>query len=55
VYNTALYAARGQNTSVGSFAADNVFADGVQYQLCSMAANATTGGYDASLGVCIAL
>jgi protocatechuate 3,4-dioxygenase beta subunit len=55
VYNTSLYAARGQNTSVGSFSADNVFSDGVQYQMCSMTQNASTGGYDAALTVGIAL
>lgn len=55
VYNSSLYVARGQNTSVGSFAADNVFADGVQYQLCSVMENSAIGGYDASLGVGIAL
>ena len=54
VYNSSLYAARGQNTSVGSFSADNVFSDGVQYQMCSTSANASTGGYDAGLVVGIA-
>ncbi len=42
-------AARGQNASVRSFSADNVFSDGMQYQMCTVAANAATGGYDASL------
>lgn len=51
VYTTALYAARGQNTSVTSFAMDNVFSDGTQYQMCTIAANAATGGYDATLNV----
>lgn len=55
VYNSSLYSARGQNTSVGSFASDNVFSDGVQYQLCTVAQNASIGGYDAALGVGIAL
>lgn len=55
VYSTPLYAARGQNTSIGSFAADSEFSDGVQYQLCSTSRNAATGGYDASLGVGVAL
>ncbi len=51
VYATALYAARGQNTSVTSFAMDNVFSDGTQYQMCTISANAATGGYDATLNV----
>ena len=51
VYRSALYAARGQNTSVGTFTADNVFSDGEQYQLCAMRANAASGGYDAALTV----
>jgi hypothetical protein len=40
---------------VTSFSADNVFADGEQYQLCTMSQNATTGGYDAALTVGVAL
>jgi protocatechuate 3,4-dioxygenase beta subunit len=55
VYTSSLYAARGQNTSVASFSADNVFADGEQDQLCTMSRNATTGGYDAALTVGVAL
>lgn len=55
VYASSLYAARGQNTSVTSFSADNVFSDGEQYQLCTMTENASTGGYDAALTVGIAL
>lgn len=55
VYNSTLYAARGQNTSVGSFSADNVFSDGTQYQMCTMTQNASTGGYDAALTVGIAV
>jgi protocatechuate 3,4-dioxygenase beta subunit len=51
VYNTSLYLAKGQNTSVRSFAADNVFADGTTYQMCSIATNSATGGYDAELTV----
>lgn len=51
VYNTSLYLAKGQNTSVRSFAADNVFADGTQYQMCSIVTNSTSGGYDAELTV----
>lgn len=55
VYASSLYAARGQNTSVTSFSADNVFSDGEQYQLCTLTQNASTGGYDAALTVGIAL
>lgn len=55
VYNTSQYSARGQNTSVTSFSADGIFADGVQYQLCTMTQNASTGGYDAALKVGIAM
>lgn len=33
VYNSALYSAHGQNTSVAGFSQDNVFADGVEYQM----------------------
>jgi protocatechuate 3,4-dioxygenase beta subunit len=55
IYNGTEYAARGQNTSVTSFDADNVFSDGVQYQMCSMAQNATIGGYDAALTVGVAI
>jgi protocatechuate 3,4-dioxygenase beta subunit len=55
VYASALYAARGQNTSVGSFSADNIFSDGVQYQLCTMSRNTSSGGYDAALTVGISM
>lgn len=55
VYNSDLYSARGRNSTVDGFADDSVFSDGVQYQLCSMTRNAATRGYDASLGVGIAL
>jgi len=36
-------------------AADNVFFHEVQYQLCSVSENTSSGGYDASLGVGIML
>jgi protocatechuate 3,4-dioxygenase beta subunit len=52
VYNTALYAARGQNATTA--ASDGIFSDGVSYQLPSVTANAATGGYDAALTVGIA-
>jgi protocatechuate 3,4-dioxygenase beta subunit len=52
VYNTALYAARGQNSTTA--ASDGIFSDGVSYQLPSVTANAATGGHDAVLTVGIA-
>ncbi len=51
VYDSELYSERGQNDSVGSFASDNVFSDGTQYQMCTVTEDASTGGYDASLVV----
>ena len=55
MYASSLYAAHGQNTSVTSFSADNVFSDGEQYQLCTITENASIGGYDAALTVGIML
>ena len=55
VYSSSLYVARGQNTSVTSFSADNVFSDGEQYQLVTISENASIGGYDAALTVGVAL
>lgn len=49
VYQTPLYVAKGQNRSVANNAADSIFRDGFQNQLLTMTANATTGGYDASI------
>ncbi|MGC3981926.1 MAG: hypothetical protein QM808_11745 [Steroidobacteraceae bacterium] len=49
VYNTSLYT-KGQNTSVSSFAADNVFSDGTTYQMCSMSGS-TSAGYVAALTI----
>jgi protocatechuate 3,4-dioxygenase beta subunit len=48
------YAQQGSST-VTSFAADGIFADGVQYQLATVSENAAIGGYDASLNVGVAL
>ncbi len=42
VYETALYT-KGQNTSVTSFSADNVFNDGVEYQLATISGNVADG------------
>jgi len=52
VYASALYT-KGQNTSVGSFAADNVFSDGTAYQMAAVSGD-VSAGYAASLTVTIA-
>lgn len=54
VYNSSLYASKGQNTSVASFSADNVFSDGVTYQLATVTGN-INDGYVAELQVGIAV
>ncbi len=54
VYATSQYAAHGQNTSVASNSADNVFGDGSVYQTASVSENPDTGGLIASLVVGIA-
>jgi len=46
VYATSLYSAHGQNSSVSSFSADNVFSDGTSTEMATVTANASTGGYD---------
>lgn len=48
VYASPLYAARGQNTSVPSFAQDNVFSDGTSLQMVEIVGSASTG-YTATL------
>jgi protocatechuate 3,4-dioxygenase beta subunit len=53
VYASALYT-RGQNTSVTSLSADNIFSDGATYQLAT-SSGSVAGGYDASLVVGIAV
>jgi hypothetical protein len=53
VYASSLYAARGQNTSVTSFSADNVFADGTTYQMATVTGDVASG-YTATLIVGIA-
>lgn len=50
VYNSPLYSAKGQNTSVRTFSADNVFSDGVEYQMATVTGN-VTDGYIAELQV----
>ena len=53
VYNSSLYADKGQNTSVTSFAADNVFSDGTSYQMATLTGSVDVG-YVAELTVGIA-
>jgi protocatechuate 3,4-dioxygenase beta subunit len=52
VYGSPLYAARGQNPTSPS--KDGVFSDGVEYQVPTVSADASTGGYAAELMVGIA-
>lgn len=54
VYASSLYAANGQNTSVPSFAADNVFSDGVDLQLATLSGD-VSAGYTAALTIGIAV
>ncbi|MCP5162941.1 MAG: intradiol ring-cleavage dioxygenase [Hahellaceae bacterium] len=54
VYNSLLYVAKGQNTSVTSFARDNVFSDGTTYQMATLTGS-TSEGYLATLDVGIAV
>ena len=54
VYASSLYAARGQNTSVASFAQDNVFSDGVDFQLATVSGS-VAAGYTAALTVGVAV
>ncbi len=53
VYASSLYASHGQNSSVASLAQDNVFSDGVTYQLAGVTGN-VVDGYVATLVVGIA-
>lgn len=53
VYALSNLYTKGQNTSVATNAADNVFSDGTTYQLASLSGD-TTNGYVASLSVGIA-
>ena len=52
-YASSLYVGRGQNTSVTSFARDNVFSDGVESQLATVSGD--TSGFIAQLNVGLAL
>ena len=53
VYNSSLYAAHGQNSSVASFAADNVFSDGETFQLANISGDVASG-YAATLTIGVA-
>jgi protocatechuate 3,4-dioxygenase beta subunit len=53
VYNSSLYAARGQNSSVSGFGQDNVFRDGTTYQIATVTGDPGSG-YAAALNVGIA-
>lgn len=50
VYNSSLYSTHGQNSSVTSFAQDNVFSDGTQYQMATLTGSVESG-YVAKLTV----
>lgn len=50
VYASTLYASRGQNTSVRSFAEDNVFSDGTEFQLTTVTGS-VSAGYTSSITV----
>ena len=52
VYASSLYT-KGQNTSVTSFAADNVFSDGTGTEMVSISGD-TTSGYAASMAITVA-
>ena len=52
VYNSSLYT-KGQNTSVTSFSADNVFSDGTSTEMLSLTGD-TTNGYAATMTISIA-
>ena len=54
VYNSPLYSAHGQNTSVASFSQDMVFADGTTYQMLTMSGD-TGNGYVGQLTVGVAV
>jgi protocatechuate 3,4-dioxygenase beta subunit len=53
VYSSALYAARGQNSSVRSTAADSVFSDGTDHEMLAVAGT-VAGGFIATLTAVVA-
>ncbi|TGM12474.1 protocatechuate dioxygenase [Leptospira selangorensis] len=57
VYNTSLYSAHGQNTSVPGNCYDNIFnnsSSDLSLELCTITEDSSTGGYIASLTIGIA-
>ncbi len=54
VYNSSLYTTHGQNTSVTSFSADNVFSDGTSTEMLSIDSGSTGSGFVASMTINIA-
>jgi protocatechuate 3,4-dioxygenase beta subunit len=53
-YNSALYKAHGQNSSVSSFAQDNVFSDGTTGEMLTLTGD-TSSGYTATLTAGVAV
>jgi protocatechuate 3,4-dioxygenase beta subunit len=54
VYDSALYKAHGQNSSVGSFAQDNVFSDGTTGEMLTLTGDPSSG-YTATLTAGVAV
>lgn len=54
VYNSTLYSAHGQNTSITSFAQDGIFSDGTQFQIVEVTGNVSSG-YTAKLEIGISI
>ncbi len=54
VYASSLYVSHGQNTSVTSFSADNVFSDGTSTEMLTLAGD-TSSGYTATLTMGLAV
>jgi protocatechuate 3,4-dioxygenase beta subunit len=54
VYDSALYKAHGQNTSVSSFSQDNVFSDGTTGEMLTLTGDASSG-YTATLTAGVAV
>jgi protocatechuate 3,4-dioxygenase beta subunit len=50
IYNYSPYSAHGQNSSVASFSQDNVFSDGVTWQIASVVGN-VDDGYTATINI----
>ena len=54
IYNTSLYSAHGQNTSVANNAADSIFEDSISEELVTISGD-TTNGYQASFQIGVAV